>query len=30
MCGITPANIDYVAASINQAVTRVGSASISK
>ena len=27
MCGITPANIDYVAASINQAVTQLGSGS---
>ena len=30
MCGVTPSNIDYVAASINEAVTQVGSASISK
>ena len=27
MCGLTPANIDYVAASINQAVTQLGSGS---
>ena len=30
MCGVTPSNIDYVAASINQAVTQLSSASISK
>ena len=28
MCGLTPSNIDYVAASINQAVTQVGSGSV--
>ena len=27
MCGLTPANIDYVAESINQAVTQLGSVS---
>ena len=30
MCGLTPANIDYVAASINQAVTQVGSGPASR
>ena len=30
MCGVTPNNIDYVAASINQAVTQVKPTAISK
>ena len=30
MCGLTPANIDYVAQSINQAVTQVKSPGVSR
>ena len=30
MCGVTPANIDYVAGSIHQAVTQVKQATLPK
>ena len=30
MCGVTPANIDYVAQSINQAVTQVNAPGVAR